>query len=93
MELTEKGMRNLARLASIELHSDELEYFSQEVSAIMHWIDQLQEVDVSGVGDELHASMPEREDIVTEPDQSEAVLANAPDAEMGWFGVPKMIVS
>lgn len=90
--LTEKETRRLSELAGLALQPEEVAHYTQEVSAILHWIERLQEVDVSSI--ELHEaneSMPERDDQVTEPNRCEDILANAPDDQEGWFAVPKMI--
>lgn len=91
---TEEEMGRLARLAGLALRPEEVAYYTKEVSAILHWIERLQEVDVSAV--KLHGgsvSMPERADQVTEADRHDEVLVNAPDSQDGWFAVPKMIQS
>lgn len=91
MSITVKNMENIAKLASIKLLPEETEYFASEINSIMHWIDQLQKVDVSGVKDGPTHSMPERQDVVTEHPRTLEVLENAPDAQSDWFGVPKII--
>lgn len=82
----------IARLASIRLSKEEEAFMGQELNAVMDWIDQLNEVDVSDITLHVAAtSMPERPDVATEGNHREEVLANAPEAVEQWFAVPKMI--
>lgn len=89
--ITEKDVQNIAKLASIKILPEEVSFVSNEINSIIHWIDQLQEVDISDVQDVPTCSMPERDDVVTETSHTEAILANAPDTQEEWFAVPKMI--
>ena len=65
-----------------------------ELSGIMAWIEQLNEVDTAAVQPMtgvLHRGLPQREDVVTDGGIQDKVLANAPDAASGFFAVPKVI--
>ncbi len=68
--------------------------FAPELSNILGWIEQLQEVDVSGVAP-MTAVIPNelrlRDDVVTDGGRQSEILANAPAAEHGFFAVPKVI--
>jgi aspartyl-tRNA(Asn)/glutamyl-tRNA(Gln) amidotransferase subunit C len=72
----------------------EAEAFVPELNNILGWVEQLQEVDVEGV-EPMTAVIPNtlrlRDDRVTEGGIRDAVLANAPVAEHGFFAVPKVI--
>jgi len=72
----------------------EIEALVPELNNILGWVEQLGEVDTEGV-EPLTAVVPNRlrlrEDAVTDGDCREAVLANAPAAEHGFFAVPKVI--
>ena len=65
-----------------------------ELNNILGWIEQLGEVDTSAV-QPMTAVIPNvlrlREDVVTDGDVRDAVLKNAPQAEQGFFTVPKVI--
>ncbi|MDR1908100.1 MAG: Asp-tRNA(Asn)/Glu-tRNA(Gln) amidotransferase subunit GatC [Holosporales bacterium] len=92
MAISDKNVKNVAKLAGISLSEDEVLYVTSELDSIMTWINQLQAVDVSDVqihGDSV--SMPERPDCVTEHNACSKILANAPDAVDQWFAVPKII--
>ena len=67
---------------------------AQEFSAILGFIEQLNEVDVDGV-EPMTSVTPQRlkrrDDVVTDGNQQKAILANAPDAREGFFAVPKVV--
>ena len=84
----------VAHLARIKTPEDRLEPLAQELNGILQWIEQLNEVDVDGV-EPMTSNVAQplrlREDAVTEPDQREANMANAPARDEGLFLVPKVI--
>ncbi|MBB4639998.1 Asp-tRNA(Asn)/Glu-tRNA(Gln) amidotransferase subunit GatC [Rhizorhapis suberifaciens] len=88
---TVKKIASLARLAISDAEADAL---VPELNNILGWVEQLGEVDVTGV-EPMTAVIPKklylREDIVTDGNVREKVLANAPQAEHGFFAVPKVI--
>ena len=80
-----------ARIAEPE---DRLEPLAKELSAIMAWIEQLNEVDTDGVEPmttSVHTKLPMRDDVVTDGGDPSKVLANAPRTEKGFFVVPKVV--
>ena len=87
-------VRRIARLARLKLEEGEVEPLAGELNHILGWIEQLGEVDVSGI-EPMTAVMPIalrwREDVVSDGDVVDRVLANAPDARHGFFAVPKVI--
>jgi aspartyl-tRNA(Asn)/glutamyl-tRNA(Gln) amidotransferase subunit C len=88
---TVKKIASLARLAISDAEADAL---VPELNNILGFVEQLGEVDVTGV-EPMTAVIPNklrlREDIVTDGNVREKVLANAPQAEHGFFAVPKVI--
>ncbi len=88
---TVKKVASLARLAVTE---SEAEALVPELNGILDWVEQLGEVDVTGV-EPMTAVIPNtlrlRADVVTDGDVRDKVLANAPQAEHGFFAVPKVI--
>jgi len=88
---TVKKVASLARLAVSE---SEAEALVPELNGILNWVEQLAEVDVAGV-EPMTAVIPNtlrlREDAVTDGNVRDKVLANAPQAEHGFFAVPKVI--
>jgi aspartyl-tRNA(Asn)/glutamyl-tRNA(Gln) amidotransferase subunit C len=94
MSLDPAAIRRIARLARIRVDDAQVAQMQGELNGILGWIDQLNEVDVTGVepltgGATMALRM--REDVVTEPDLTEAVLSNAPDREGNFYAVPKVV--
>lgn len=94
MSVDTATVRHIARLARIAVSDGEVEALVPELNNILGWIEQLQEVDVSGV-EPMTAVIPNtlrlRQDVVTDGGKRDEVLANAPVAEHGFFAVPKVI--
>ena len=94
MSVTNADVRHIAKLARLAMSDSEIEAMVPELNSILGWVEQLGEVDTDGV-DPLTAVIPNtlrlREDKVTDGDCRDDILANAPDAEHGFFGVPKVI--
>lgn len=84
----------VAKLARIKVEDDALPALAQEFNDILGFIEQLNEVDVDGV-EPMTSVTPQRlkrrVDVVTDGDQQEKILANAPDAREGFFAVPKVV--
>jgi aspartyl-tRNA(Asn)/glutamyl-tRNA(Gln) amidotransferase subunit C len=94
MSVDTATVARIAALARIKVTEPELEAMVPELNGILAWIEQLGEVDVTGVEPmtaviENHLRL--RDDVVTDGGIRDAVLANAPAAEHGFFGVPKVI--
>ncbi|MEO6255839.1 MAG: Asp-tRNA(Asn)/Glu-tRNA(Gln) amidotransferase subunit GatC [Sphingomicrobium sp.] len=94
MSVNADQVRHVAKLARIAMSDAEIAALVPELNAIIGWVDQLSEVDTEGV-EPLTAVIDQklrlRDDAVTDGDCRDAVLANAPDAEHGFFAVPKVI--
>ncbi len=84
----------VAKLARIKVEDDALPALAQEFNDILGFIEQLNEVDVDGI-EPMTSVTPQklkrREDVVTDGDQQDKVLTNAPDAREGFFAVPKVV--
>ena len=87
-------VKKIASLARIAITEEEAARIAPELDNIMGWIEQLSEVDVTGV-EPMTAVIPNhlrlRDDVVTDGNVRDAVLSNAPQAEHGFFAVPKVI--
>jgi aspartyl-tRNA(Asn)/glutamyl-tRNA(Gln) amidotransferase subunit C len=94
MSVTNEQVRHIARLARIAMSDEEIERLAPELNNILGWVEQLGEVNTDGV-EPLTAVIEQklrlRSDEVTDGDIREDVLANAPDAQHGFFAVPKVI--
>jgi aspartyl-tRNA(Asn)/glutamyl-tRNA(Gln) amidotransferase subunit C len=87
-------VRKIASLARIAMSDAEAEALMPELNTILGMVEQLSEVDTSGI-EPLAAVIPNhlrlRDDKVTDGGIRDAVLKNAPQAEHGFFTVPKVI--
>ncbi len=94
MSVDDATVRRIARLARIGITEAEVAPLASELSSILGWVEQLADVDTSGIPP-MAAVSPKphvwRADSITDGDKQEAVLANAPDALSGFFAVPKVI--
>jgi aspartyl-tRNA(Asn)/glutamyl-tRNA(Gln) amidotransferase subunit C len=94
MSVTSEQVRHIAKLARIAMSEDELEQLVPELNNILGWVEQLGEVDTDGV-EPLTAVIEQklrlREDVVNDGDIRDEILANAPEAQHGFFAVPKVI--
>ncbi len=94
MSVDTATVAKIASLARIKLSEAEVAAMVPELNGILAWVEQLGEVDVSGV-EPMTAVIPNtlrlRDDVVTDGGVREAVLANAPARQGGFFGVPKVI--
>jgi aspartyl-tRNA(Asn)/glutamyl-tRNA(Gln) amidotransferase subunit C len=99
MSVDRETVAKIASLARIRMDAADLDRMVPELNGILGWVEQLGEVDVTGV-EPMTAVIPQklrlREDVVdadplTGGGVRDAVLANAPAPEHGFFGVPKVI--
>ncbi len=94
MAIDADTVRKAARLSRIRVEDAALEPMARELTAIMAWIEQLNEVDTDGVEPItscVAVKLPLREDVVTDGAKRDAILANAPKADRGFFVVPKVV--
>ena len=92
--LDKATVAHIAALARIRLSEAELEPLAEELSHILSWVEQLNEVDTTGVApmaSAASASLPMRDDAVTDGGCRDAILGNAPRAARGFFTVPKVV--
>jgi aspartyl-tRNA(Asn)/glutamyl-tRNA(Gln) amidotransferase subunit C len=94
MSIDEQTAARVAKLARIKVEPEALPALAQEFTNILGFIEQLNEVDVEGI-EPMTSVTPQRlyrrSDVVTDGDQQEKVLKNAPDAREGFFAVPKVV--
>jgi aspartyl-tRNA(Asn)/glutamyl-tRNA(Gln) amidotransferase subunit C len=99
MALDRAAVAHIASLARIKLGEAELEPLRADLSQILDWFAQLNEVDTSGVEPMANVAatrLPLRDDRVTDGDCRAAILENAPlpaagAVERGFFAVPKVV--
>ena len=94
MSVDKNTVRKVARLARIAMPEERLEPMAKELNSILAWIEQLNEVDVDGVEPmttPVEMKLPMRDDVVSDGNIRDQVLANAPRSEEGFFVVPKVV--
>ena len=94
MALDKAAVAHIATLARIRLKDEELEPLAAELSHILTWVEQLAEVDTADVAPMTSVAamrLPMRDDVVTDGDRRDEILANAPQAVRGFFAVPKVV--
>lgn len=94
MKLSTADVEYVAKLARLEVSEAEKEKFTAQLNDILRYIDQLNELDTTGVAPMSHAiavTNAFREDRVAQSLGSGAALANAPDVRGEFFRVPKVI--
>jgi aspartyl-tRNA(Asn)/glutamyl-tRNA(Gln) amidotransferase subunit C len=94
MSVNAQQVRHVAKLARIAMSDAEVDALVPELNQILGWVEQLATVDTEGV-EPLTAVIEQklrlRDDVVDDGDVRDKVLLNAPDAQHGFFAVPKVI--
>ena len=94
MSIDEATVAKVAKLARIRITDEEKTHFAQEISGILQWIEQLQEVNTDNVPQMTSVAdmrLRWREDKVTDGNCRDDILANAPKQDYGCFVVPKVV--
>ena len=94
MSVSPEQVRHIAKLARIAMSDDELDRLLPELNNILGWVEQLAEVNTDGVeplATVVDQKLRLRDDVVNDGNIREAILANAPEAQHGFFAVPKVI--
>jgi len=94
MSLDQETVRKVASLARIRLSDAEIEKLGPQLSNIIKFVEQLAEVDTDNVeplANVADINLELREDVTTDGDCVDKVLANAPETTQGYFVVPKVV--
>ena len=94
MSIDTNTARKVAHLARIAVKDQDLPALARELSGILTFMEQLNEVDVSGIEPMTSVTpmrLKRRADVVTEGGMADKILSNAPDAREGFFAVPKVV--
>jgi aspartyl-tRNA(Asn)/glutamyl-tRNA(Gln) amidotransferase subunit C len=86
--------RKVAKLARIRVSEAQLPQLAQELSGILGFMEQLNEVDVEGVEPMVSVTpmrLKRRVDVVADGGIAAQILKNAPDTREGFFAVPKVV--
>ena len=94
MSVDTATVKRVARLARIAVSDEDAERMTDELNAILGFVEQLDEVDVSGVEpmtSVIPMEMKKRADAVTDGGKADDIVANAPATEENFFLVPKVV--
>ena len=94
MSVDAKTVKRIGRLARIRIEEHEVEKYQNELNAILGFVEQLDEIDVTGVEPMTSVTpmiLRQREDKVTDGGYPEKIVANAPLSEDNFFMVPKVV--
>lgn len=94
MALSREDVRHVAQLARLDFSEDEEARMAEEMSRILEYVEKLDELDTSGVPPMSHVldvtNVYREDDIESRIDREQALEA-APDAEQGYFLVPRVV--
>jgi len=94
MEIDEGTVRRIARLARIRVSDAEAKALEKELSGILDWVKQLDEVDTAGAEPMTRVTpmrLKRRPDIVNDGEMADAIVGNAPISAEHFFLVPKVV--
>ena len=94
MQVDEETVRRIARLARIRVTDAEAKALEKELSGILDWVRQLDEVDTANAEPMTRVTpmtLRQRADVVTDGGQAEAIVENAPARDDSFFLVPKVV--
>lgn len=94
MSFNEQTIKTIANLARLKFPKEDEAKFMADIDSILNWVEQLKEVDVTGVEPLVSVSPREsdvRADVVTEGNIQAELMANAPESVQGFYEVPRMV--
>ena len=94
MSVDKDTVRRIAKLARLAIPETRLEPMAGELNGILQWVEMLDEIDVAGVSamtSVVAQKLRWRDDEVSDGDQADALLKNAPEGENHFFVVPKVV--
>jgi len=94
MQVDEATVKRIARLARIKITDDEAKGLVGELSGILNWVEQLDEVDTSAVEPMTRVvpiELKKRADVVNDGEIATQIVKNAPESDNNFFVVPKVV--
>lgn len=94
MEFDKNSLLKLGKLSKIKIDDDKLSSLSKDLGSILNFIDRLQSLDTEEVdptSNSLDQSLVMRDDIAVNKNSANEILENAPEKELDFFSVPKVI--
>jgi len=94
MSVDAATVKRIGRLARIRIEDNEVSAYQEELNAILGFVEQLEEVDVTGV-EAMTSVTPmtlrRRDDVITDGGYADKIVSNAPLTEDNFFMVPKVV--
>ena len=94
MEFDKNSLLKLGKLSKIKIDDEKLSSLSKDLGSILNFIDRLQSLDTEEVdptSNSLDQSLVMRDDIAIDKNSANEILENAPEKELDFFSVPKVI--
>ena len=94
MEFDKNSLLKLGKLSKIKIDDDKLSSLSKDLGSILNFIDRLQSIDTEEVdptSNSLDQPLVMRNDIAIDKNSANEILENAPEKELDFFSVPKVI--
>jgi len=94
MSLDQETVKRIATLARLKLSEERMRPMQQDLNHILHFIDQLNQVDTAHIEPMAGVNMPAmpfRKDVVNDGNYVEMILENAPEVACNMFVVPKVV--
>ena len=94
MEFDKKNLLKLGKLARISIKDEKLDSLGKDLNSILTFVDQLKEIktdQVDPTSNSLEQMLLSRKDVVEKINETEDILENAPEKEMDFYVVPKVI--
>lgn len=94
VSLDRSTVKTIAYLARVRVADEQCDALAAELSGILHWVEQLAEVDTGGVAPMTGVEaieLPRRADVVDDGGDPRRVLANAPSPIEDYYSVPKVV--
>jgi aspartyl-tRNA(Asn)/glutamyl-tRNA(Gln) amidotransferase subunit C len=94
MSVDAATVKRIARLARIRIEENEIGSYQDELNAILGFVEQLQEVDVTGIEPMTSVTpmtLRRRDDLITDGGYADKIVSNAPLSEDNFFMVPKVV--
>lgn len=94
MQVDEATVKRIARLARVKITDAEAKGLVGELSGILAWVEQLDEVDTAAVEPMTRVvpiELKKRADVVNDGEIADAIVKNAPETEDHYFVVPKVV--
>tara|TARA_E500000178_G_scaffold56711_1_gene53167 strand:+ start:5838 stop:6125 length:288 start_codon:yes stop_codon:yes gene_type:complete len=94
MTISKDTILKIANLAKISISEDQIEKLESEISSILNWVENLNEVDTENIepmSNSLTNFLQMREDIVNDGEKGSEILSNSPAEDKSFFVVPKVI--